>query len=146
MESYIEIGEAYVLGITVIDTQHKQLINLCNEAYTGIMNRDTQQPADFQKIMASAIRSAVDYAKYHFSEEEKILKLVGYEKFAEHKKAHDDFILKVVETAQEAEKTDFRAALDFVKYLQTWIYEHIMYADKLYVPAVQAWLKQAHSA
>ena len=87
----------YSVGIKLIDDQHKELFNLVNDMYNHVNNDDeAAERAYFQSV----IRQVVGYVKTHFATEEKIMEKTRFQGYAEHKKVHDSFILRVVDTIQ----------------------------------------------
>ena len=91
----------FSIGIPLIDEQHKHLVELCNKLYTEIMESRSKygnnNNAKWQIALAGTLKECVNYVATHFSSEEKLMKLVGYEQFAEHKNRHDEFTKKVME-------------------------------------------------
>jgi hemerythrin len=141
----IEWNPSLEIGIPMIDAQHKKLIETCNDLYTKLMNREQNESEEYSKMIADAVRASADYAKFHFAEEEKLLKAVNYKDFVSHKKQHDEFILKVIEIAEHG-NADFMSLFGLAKFLYEWILEHIAHVDKLYVPRVIEAAKQARAA
>ena len=127
-ELFIVWEERYAIGIPKVDEQHKKLLGLTNELYEACRKGDEAARARFK----DAIHSTVDYVKFHFSDEEKILEGVKYPKIAEHKKEHESFVRQVFEEVRafEAGKTFVPNA--FVRYLRDWILTHIAMTDKQY--------------
>ena len=86
-------SNTFSVGVRSIDDQHKELLNLVNDMYNHIVGDEKAERAYFKRV----INKAVEYVKVHFATEEKILKAIKFNGYAEHKRAHDSFILKVVE-------------------------------------------------
>jgi hemerythrin len=124
----VEWDEKYSVGIPLIDEQHKELIRLTNELYRGCLTGNDAARAFF----FDAVRGAMDYVKYHFSAEEKILENVNYPYLAEHKKAHEDFVLKMVEDVKSFQGGRKFVPNNFVRFLKDWILSHIAIADTQY--------------
>jgi hemerythrin len=124
----VEWDDKYSVGIPLIDEQHKELIRLTNELYRGCLTGDDTARAFF----FNAVRGAMDYVKYHFSAEEKILENVNYPYLAEHKKAHEDFVLKMVEDVKSFQGGRKFVPNNFVRFLKDWILSHIAIVDTRY--------------
>ncbi|MDR1352434.1 MAG: bacteriohemerythrin, partial [Treponema sp.] len=90
---FVAWDDKYSVGIPLIDEQHKELIRLTNELYQGCLAGDDGG----REFFFTAVHGAMDYVKYHFSAEEKMLENVNYPRLAEHRKRHEDFVLKMVE-------------------------------------------------
>jgi hemerythrin len=123
----IEWKDAYSVKIPLVDDQHKELIRLTNQLYASCLEGDDRARAYFKEV----IRSTVNYIKFHFSAEERIMSNVGYPQFAEHKKQHESFVKKVLEDVKKFEggKDD---PYGFVNYLRDWILNHIAVSDNAY--------------
>lgn len=122
-------------GIEVIDTQHKQLVHLLNILVGHLAFQSEAPEVDkvFDELKA--------YTAYHFSTEEKI----WHEYFANdswmewHKKAHEDFIAKVLEIkANEHQKEPDAVIEEIVSFLTHWLVMHIIESDKRMAKVVLA--------
>ena len=125
--TYVEWKDEYSVKIPLVDDQHKELIRLTNQLYASCLEGDDQARAYFKEV----IRSTVNYIKFHFGAEERIMSNVGYPQFAEHKKQHESFVKRVLEDVKKFE--DGKAVpYVFVNYLRDWILNHIAVHDKAY--------------
>ena len=139
-KDFIKWDPKFALGIPIIDEQHKHLVELCNKLYTEVLDSrlkyENDKNTQWQNALAGTLKECVNYVAIHFSNEEKIMKVVGYEHFSEHKNRHDEFTKKVLETAKGFSSMDFSDAIKFCKFLYEWILSHIAHEDKLYVKKV----------
>lgn len=130
----------FSLGIPFIDEQHKHLVELCNKLYTEVMESrakyGNENNAHWQNALAGTLKECVTYVTTHFSSEEKLMKLVDFEQFSEHKNRHEEFTKKVLETAAGFNSMNFSDAIKFCKFLYDWVLSHIAHEDKLYVKKV----------
>ncbi|MDR2743534.1 MAG: bacteriohemerythrin [Treponema sp.] len=124
----IEWDARYSMNIQFIDDQHKELINLTNALYKGCLVGDETARTYFMET----IRGTVDYVKYHFSAEEKMLENVKYPDFANHKKEHESFVKKILEDVEKFQEGKKFVPNQFVRYLKDWILTHIAIQDKKY--------------
>jgi hemerythrin len=134
----VEWDDKYSIGITLIDDQHKELIRLTNELYKGCLAGDEAAKAYF----TSAVKGTVDYVKYHFSAEEKILENVKYPDIAEHKKQHEAFVKKVLADVQNFHDGKKFVPNVFVRFLKDWILSHIAVMDTRYAKYILDLKKQ----
>lgn len=139
---YIAWDSKFELGIPVIDSQHKKLVSLCNNLYEGLMKSKTEEQNGWQSSLTNTLRECVDYVKTHFHAEEAIMQAAGYENYANHKKLHEDFIYKILDTTREFDKATFSTALQFVRFLYDWILGHIAHEDKLYVKSILEYYRE----
>jgi hemerythrin len=134
----VEWDDKYSVGIPLIDDQHKELIRLTNELYQGCLGGDEEA----QEFFFNAIHGAMDYVKYHFSAEEKILENVRFPKLAEHKKQHEDFVRQMVEDVKSFQGGKKFVPNNFVRFLKDWTLSHIAIADAQYATYIMNLKKQ----
>jgi hemerythrin len=121
-------SDTFSCGIKIIDTQHKELVDLVNEMFHHATGDDKNEREYFYKV----IQKAVNYIRIHFATEEKIMRAINYSGYAEHKKAHDIFVLKIVENIRSYETEKRYTLYSFTKFLKDWILSHIAVMDKQY--------------
>jgi hemerythrin len=124
----VEWDDKYAIGIPLIDDQHKKLIEMTNTLYKGCLGG----PATAEAYFREAILGTVDYVKYHFATEEKLLEQVQYPGLGEHKKQHQGFVLKILEEVQNFHQGKKFVPNTFVRYLKDWILSHIALVDTQY--------------
>lgn len=137
-EVFVAWEDRYVIGIPVIDEQHKELLKLTNTLYEACRQGDAAARADFEKV----IRSTVDYVKFHFSVEEQIMERVNYPEVHEHKKEHESFVIKVLEGVKNFESGKSFVPNIFVRFLRDWVLTHIAMSDRKYAEYIQQLKKQ----
>ena len=121
-------SSTFSVGVKLIDDQHKGLLNLVNDMF----NHATGNEAEERAYFTSVIQQAVEYIKVHFSTEEKIMLRTNFPGYTEHKKAHETFVLAVVENIKNFEAGRRMVLLDFTRFLKEWILSHIAFMDKQY--------------
>jgi hemerythrin len=127
-QAFVEWDDRYSVGIPLVDAQHKELIRLTNDLYNACLEGTEAVKAPFKE----AIRGTVDYVKYHFAAEEKILENVRYPEIALHKKEHESFVRKILEGVKDFEEGKKFVPNVFVRYLKDWILAHIAVEDRKY--------------
>jgi hemerythrin len=117
----------YSVGIKLIDDQHKELFNLVNDMYNHVNNDDEEaERAYFQGV----IKQVADYVKKHFATEETIMKRTKFQGYAGHKKAHDSFILNVVDIIEKFNEGKRVPLISLTHFIKDWILTHIAIMDK----------------
>ena len=110
----------------LIDSQHKELVNIVNELYLATVDNN----ANTNEAFIKAIKKCIDYTQYHFKTEEKIMDLINYSDAENHKAMHKSFYLEIVDQIR------------FIKFLKDWLLEHIGFQDKKFVNEIKEALKK----
>ncbi|MDR1317122.1 MAG: bacteriohemerythrin [Spirochaetales bacterium] len=124
----IEWDEKYSVGIERIDTQHRKLVDLTNTLYRGCLTGEEAARQYFMKT----IQGTVDYVKYHFADEEKLMEYFKYPDISNHKSQHSGFVMKILEDVRNFQSGKKFVPNTFVRYLKDWILSHIAFMDKQY--------------
>ncbi len=128
--SYITWSEELNTGITVIDKQHRRIVDLINELHFA-HGRGSSRDA-----IGKVIRDMIDYTITHFTFEEELQNEAGYQFSKAHKRVHEMFIKKVREY-EERFKAGEDVALEVSEMLQKWLVNHIKNDDDDYTPVVR---------
>ncbi|WP_020409049.1 bacteriohemerythrin [Hahella ganghwensis] len=118
--------ESYRVGIKVIDEQHKVLVRIINEL-------DDLLKTDFSAPHAQTLfGELLDYTKYHFATEERLMKVGGYRKSAldAHLKQHYQFIDEIHSLNNENIPVTADEAELVMSYLTNWLKNHILKVDR----------------
>ena len=121
-------SDRFSCGIKLIDDQHKGLVELVNDMFNHATGNSIQEHDYFNIV----IQEVVKYVKVHFATEEKIMIATNFSGYAEHKKAHDGFILAVVENINDYKAGKRLTLSAFTKFLKDWVLSHIAMMDKQY--------------
>lgn len=114
----------YSVYVEAIDEQHKKLVNILNELVDGMMNKKTQE------IVQPALDQLVDYASYHFKEEEEYFDKIDYPEAEEHRKEHEQLIGNVLKFKADYENNKTGLTVELMKFLKAWLTDHICGTDK----------------
>jgi hemerythrin-like metal-binding protein len=120
--------ELLVFGIPVLDTQHANLVRICNNLRIACLNGVETANNRFQR----AVNEAAEYARYHFSTEEKLMSILEYPGFYDHKKEHGEFIWEVSSRSKQFQDGEGLSPEKFVHFLSEWIRSHISFYDKAF--------------
>lgn len=131
--SAFEWKEEYSLNIEEIDKQHKKLLEIGREAYDIAVIDDGYDRYD--EIM-TIIDALLDYTKYHFEYEEKMLKEYNYSHLHDQEEAHGFYVYKMKEVAsrdeEEIDDNQRKVVLEIIDFLSEWISTHINIEDRKY--------------
>jgi hemerythrin-like metal-binding protein len=119
--------EAYMLlGIPVIDKQHINLMRITNNLYMA--SRNSEETVNFRFIQA--VHEAAEYARYHFNTEEKLMCLLDFPEFYNHKKEHEDFAWEISNFSERFQNEQDLIPRNFVHFFSDWLRFHIGASDK----------------
>jgi hemerythrin len=124
----VKWSSTFSVGVKLIDDQHKGLLNLVNDLFNHVVGDEEAERAYFKTV----IQTAVNYVKVHFATEEKIMIATKFPGYAEHKRAHDTFVLTVVDNIRDFEAGRKFTLSTFTKFLKEWVLTHIAIMDKQY--------------
>ena len=127
-KAIVKWSPLFSCGIKVIDDQHKELIKLINDMYANSTGSAQEERDYFSKVITQAVK----YIKVHFQTEEKLMIITKFPGYQEHKKAHHDFTLAVIDAVKNFEAGKRFILLDFTNYLKEWALTHIAFMDKEY--------------
>ena len=114
------------LGIRVIDTQHRRLVELINKLNRAMKLRKGRQ------AMSSVFAELIDYTKTHFGDEEKLMRKYEYEGLCEHEAQHKHFVAKIKDLHAEVSSGNSMVTMDLMVFLKGWLVKHIKGTDKKY--------------
>ena len=117
---------AYSVGIGLIDEQHKTLIGLANKLFDSCLDGKDSAHSAF----AQTIHELVDYVKYHFGTEEKVMERINYPGFKGHKEEHIEFIRQVLGKVEVFKSGKLFVPLTFAYFLRDWVVNHIAVCDR----------------
>ena len=119
-------SDSFVVGIKLIDDEHKEFVNLTNELYNACLKGGDEAVASFMKT----IHMMANHIKKVFKHEEELFEQSAYPETAVHKAQHREFIKEILEHEKK-----YRAGVRFVpnsfaRYLMEWVSSHIAIDDK----------------
>ena len=118
-------NNSFEVGIREIDDQHKGLVDLINALATVIVEGGSLP--DAQELFGRL----TEYAKNHFSSEEKIMAtcLIEEEEKMRHRDTHRRFVDKAQEIVQRQDLIQAEVAEQILEFLTTWLISHILGSD-----------------
>ena len=129
---------AFSVDITVIDNQHKRIIDYINELGTVSMYHNKDK-------VHTVLVSLIDYTLSHFSFEESLMQEAGYSMLEAHKKVHFAFIERINFFKERYENGE-DIAKQLMMDLQIWLVNHIQHDDTDYKEIVQTMLQKKQIA
>ena len=128
-EVFVTWSDSLNTGVTMIDEQHRHLIDLTNELFQACkLGGDT-----LDSVFRTTMKQMVDYVRFHFSYEQDMLLRIKYPKLKEQKSEHKKLVKTVLEATKEyGDKSKRFVPNNFVRFLRDWIIGHIGHHDKMY--------------
>ena len=125
----LTFDDAFVTGVEEIDSQHRNLIDLTNEASALFARGPTP------KQVRHVVQELLSYAIYHFRTEESLMQEYRYNDgdaaaADAHVRAHRGFAAKVVATQEALENREYVDFEQLIDFLADWITRHIMGTDQ----------------
>ncbi len=127
----IKWSDDYLLGIDLIDEQHKELFRIAVDAYDLLKN---DFYIDKYDRVVKLIGELKQYAVFHFETEEKYMMEIGYKKFFSHKVIHNEFVEEVNEIdLEKMDENQEEYLASIIQFVVDWIEQHILKMDRQYV-------------
>ena len=121
----IKWEDKYSVNVSIIDEQHKKLIDIINKAITAKQHNNPE-------ALSEILYDMTIYAQEHFKTEEAYMKEFEYPEYQSHKNEHTDFCIKALVYGNRETKGDYQITDDILEYLQQWLVGHIQITDKKY--------------
>lgn len=119
-------NNSLLIGIDFVDKDHKGLFELVNRLHTAM----TEQKG--REVVNGVLKELHEYASGHFRREEAMLEGRMFPGLEAHKKLHASFVAKIDELAAKCQAGNNLVSIDLLKFLKTWLVNHIAEDDKLY--------------
>ena len=122
----IKWQESYSVGVYVLDEQHRELFNYCNDLEKILKDREV--PKD---TVEQGLKFLEKYVTSHFGQEEKCMHQYACPMGKKNKLAHQKFIeaYKTFEKKFSQEKDHYQILRQLHDFLETWLVEHICKID-----------------
>ena len=118
--------EKWAIGNKLIDSQHKELVNLLNKLiyYCAFDQMNSAIPA--------ALSFLINYTITHFNDEEALQLRCGFPYYNEHKQMHENLKITVDKLTAKYAKSGSTMSLkkDLYSVLAAWLINHIEHEDK----------------
>ena len=116
--------DQYSVGIDEIDDQHKVLLRLFSIVQDAVATNQGWSAVHF------AILETVQYAEFHFSFEEALMRLYGFPGYEEHSKAHRQILAQAEGLVGESLREGTRD--DVATFFRNWLVSHMQESDRFY--------------
>ena len=120
--------ESYATKIPLIDSQHMELVKLTNQLFNACLAGNNAAGTAFKETMSRL----VEYVRFHFTTELKLLERINYPEYKDHKLQHDTLVKKILEAVKDYGDGKKFVPNHFVRTLKEWVFGHIAIYDKKY--------------
>jgi hemerythrin len=124
--AFITWKDEYSVGNSEMDAQHQKLVAMINRMYEAMMSGKGKSEAN------GIVKEMIDYSKFHFEAEEKLMKQYHYIGFNDHIKEHKAFIAKAFDYEEQIKSGVFTISIELTNFLRDWLTNHILVNDKAY--------------
>ncbi len=122
----IKWDDKYSVNVSIIDEEHKILINIINK--TILAKQYNNNPRSISEILDEM----TVYAKDHFKTEETYMSNFKYHDYKSHKDEHQTFSKNILAYSKCLMRGNYQILEDILEYLQLWLVHHIQETDKKY--------------
>jgi len=120
--------EKYATGVKVIDSQHQHLFDMTNQLYLACFAGDDV----LNKVFQDTMHQTVEYVRFHFNYELKLLSKIDFPDYKNHKKMHDNLVRDILKAVEDYKEDKKFTPNNFARTLRDWILGHIGVYDKIY--------------
>lgn len=120
--------ESFSVGSTVLDKQHQQLLDLCNQLGQNLKDTTDVVQFEFHEIL----HRLAEYSRLHFETEEGILRNVGYPDLKQQIADHTEYCKVITHSTYIAAITKTVDRLQLQRFVAKWWTDHILIDDMKY--------------
>ena len=129
-----EWNEECSTGIEEIDSQHRHLLSLAERLRQAIERSEKlatmASVLDELDTVTNVIQELVEYASYHFENEERYMQAHAYPEYDQHLKAHIQSAQKIKDCAILWQKRRDRFSIDVAEFLNDFWHTHVLEYDR----------------
>lgn len=128
MTDYIDWGPNFLIGIPVLDEQHRVFVRTVNKLYRALF---LLRSGSIKEELFDIFQQLYEYARHHFKTEEAMMEKYGYPKLAHHREAHNQFIKRLHKYFEKLDDSNLRdLGLSLLTFLRQWLLFHVLRMDK----------------
>lgn len=112
--------------IAEMDKEHKQLVAMINELHEAMTSGKGKD------VLGGVLTRLVDYTRFHFAAEEKLMISHQYPGYLNQKSEHDNLTKKVMDIKARIDAGNMVVTVEVMAFLKDWLTKHIIGMDKKY--------------
>jgi len=134
--TYLTWSDDLDTGIPELDAQHRVMLDHANRLHAAATADNTEE-------LLAAMDALIDCLREHFDFEEKVLEMIQFAGFEDHRGTHQSILDKLGEYRTRLETASAPEAEEIVDALGPWMVDHIRHDDLDFGPTVREWLRDA---
>ena len=120
----IKWTDKFSIGVAEVDAQHQKLFGLIEKLNESV------KTSNEVRYLVNYLDELIDYTKYHFQSEEKIMAEKDYPKYKMHKLEHEKLTQQAADFRNSVSEGKNIETDKFIEFLFIWLTKHIMDQDK----------------
>jgi len=125
-QPYFPLEPKYLVGIDVLDRQHKEIVDLVNELYGAVVAKKSVN------LNLELLTRLVKAAKTHFATEEQVLRTRSCPDYLRHKAAHEGLERSLSELRGQIARRKRELTIEYVELMKLWLIDHLAEFDLEY--------------
>lgn len=122
----ISWSDSYSVNSPAMDSQHKQLVIMINNLH------DAMKDGKGKDVLGPTLDGLIEYARVHFTDEEKLMEKVNFSELPAHKLEHEAFIKTAFKLQSDFRSDKVVMSFTVMEFLKDWLVNHILKNDKKY--------------
>jgi hemerythrin len=118
-------SDDFLVGVAEIDEQHRRLFQMIDGFYAALREK---RPAS--EALADLLDGLVEYTRYHFATEERLMARTGFPDSPKHREQHAGFVSTVDNLVDRVSTGQLVLSLEATSFLREWLVNHILKSDK----------------
>lgn len=123
----IEWNDKYSIGISIIDNEHKTLINIMNKAIA--LEQDSSNSNEITEVLNEMNK----YSQTHFATEEAYMVRFNYPDYEDHRKEHQAFAIETMAFFDKITENNHQLVCQILEHLKSWLVNHVLGTDTKYI-------------
>jgi hemerythrin-like metal-binding protein len=120
--------EKKTTGVLIIDRQHEKLVKMVNSLYSYSLDENM----DNSRFLKGA-NELINFLKFHLNTEERLMMLLEYRDYANHKKLHRNFLKDIIGRTKQSSTREQFDLKEFFTILRNEGTEHFNVHDKAFI-------------
>lgn len=126
--AFIDWKPSYLVHVDEIDRQHQRLVQLINSLH------DAMKIGAPKQALERIVSDLVTYTRFHFGNEERLMRLHGYPDIADHIQEHSQLTATVARFEEDLRAGKVAISISLMQFLKSWLTGHILGSDMKYAP------------